>query len=98
MNVNYYVHTPDGDTIHLGGQSSPAKFHLRAHPERGVMTYDAWLTLLDLGEIRTESGTPLTRDEMIATANSGDWRASSRQPHDGQFFDGPHRFTIGEFH
>lgn len=97
MNVNYYVHPANGDLIHLGGQSKPDRFHFRAHPDRGVESYDAWLGLLDLGEIRTESGTPITRDEMIATANSGDRRWGPSQPYPGRFDDGPHRFTMGEF-
>lgn len=93
MNVNYYVDTPDGEEIHLGGQSSPGPFQFRAHPARDVMSYESWLGLLDLGQIRNENHRPVTRDEMVEIADSGDWRSEPRRPGRDQFDDGRHRFT-----
>lgn len=92
MSTNYYVRpagTPEGDEgIHLGKWGS-AGFTFQAHPDRDVMTYEAWLGLLDLGEIWSESGYTLTRDEMIQHANeqvpayarTGKLRLADRYPH-----------------
>ncbi|WP_018219122.1 hypothetical protein [Salinispora vitiensis] len=71
MSTNYYVriaNTPDdGEGIHLG-QHAAGTFTFRAHPDRNVTDYEAWLNQLDQGEIVAESGYTVTRDEMVAIA------------------------------
>lgn len=96
MNVNYNVHTADGEQIHLGGQSSPGRFHFRAHPDRDVMSYDAWRGLLDLGEIRAEHGRVCTKEELVGYANERVpcW---ADIPGPDQFLDGRYLFTAVEF-
>jgi hypothetical protein len=97
MNVNYYVHTPNGEQIHLGGQSSPGRFYFRAHPDRDVMSYEAWLGLLDLGEVRAEHGRVCTKDELVGYANelAPRWAYTNSGPN--QFLDGRYLFTTVEF-
>lgn len=72
MSNNYYLRTadtPDGsEGIHLG-QSANGGFTFRAHPDRGVTDYPAWLAQLDTGEIVAESGYTVTRDEMVRIAS-----------------------------
>jgi hypothetical protein len=71
MSTNYYVRTPEtapGDEgVHLG-QLAAGTFTFRAHPERGVTYYEAWLAQLDKGVIYTESGYEVSREEMVKTA------------------------------
>lgn len=72
MSINYYLRTPDtpdGDEgVHLGKFVGGVGFTFRAHPDRGVTTYEAWLALLDTGTIYAESGYEVSRDEMVKTA------------------------------
>jgi hypothetical protein len=73
MSTNYYLKTadtPDGDEgIHLG-QFAAGSFTFRAHPDRGVTTYEAWLAQLDTGTIYAESGYQVSRDDMTVIASA----------------------------
>lgn len=80
MSTNYYVHTPDGQEIHLG-QYAAGGFLFRADPERGVVDYATWRAQFDLGVIRAESGYDVTPAEMEATAATYRDRADYRRSH-----------------
>ena len=77
MSTNYYVRAPgtppDAEGIHLGKWAS-GEFHFRAYPDTAsrpaqvtwdVVDYESWARLLDLGEIVTEAGRPVTAAEMV---------------------------------
>ncbi|MEU0078475.1 hypothetical protein ABZY58_11315 [Micromonospora tulbaghiae] len=72
MSTNYYVRTADtpvdSEGIHLG-QHAAGGFTFRAHPDRSVTDYQSWLAQLDSGQIVTDSGRAVTRDEMIQVAS-----------------------------
>lgn len=109
MSTNYYVHTPqtvlDGEGIHLGKWAN-GEFHFRAYPADkprpaevtwDVVDYESWSRLLDLGEIVTEAGRPVTAAEMVGEVQREPrhWREPL---HRDQFEDGHgNRFSPHEF-
>lgn len=100
MSTNYYVHTPDGQEIHLGKFANGWPFMFRGHPDRGVVDYDSWRAQFSLGEIQTESGAPVTLAEMEETVESARkwWRSAGYRPRSDQHDDGRgNRFTDTEF-
>lgn len=100
MSTNYYVHTQDGEEIHLG-QYAAGGFTFRAYPERGVTDYASWRAQLDLGEIRTESGSHVTRTDMVTTAAQmrrvPSWAERGRQIANGFVDDDGRRWLTIEF-
>jgi hypothetical protein len=78
MSTNYYVRTaqtpPDAEGIHLGKWAN-GEFHFRAYPAGkprpaeitwDVTDYGSWSRLLDLGDVTTEAGRPVTSAEMVS--------------------------------
>src|ERR1051325_6986494 len=101
MSTNYYLRTAetpaDDECLHLG-QWSAQGFTFRAHPNRGVMSYEAWLAQLDQGEIVSESGYTVSKDEMVETANRrGPAHNIHRKVHSDEFREGMHYFCTVEF-
>lgn len=100
MSTNYYVHTADGQEIHLGKRAAGWPFMFRGYPERGVMDYASWRAQFELGEIRDEYGRVLTPDEMEAVVFDlrNNWRARPHQPFKDDVDDADgNRFTCVEF-
>jgi hypothetical protein len=108
VSTNYYVRTPQtppgGEGIHLGKWAN-GEFHFRAYPDEAsrpaeitwdVMDTESWKRLLDLGEIVTEAGRPVTAAEMVLEVQREP--RSWREPiHAGQFVDKGNRFSPYEF-
>lgn len=75
MGTSYYVRPADACPVqcdrwvHLGKSSTGWAFMFRgyrAEPRvEPVTTFRSWLRLLDLGEIRDEYGTAVSRDELL---------------------------------
>jgi hypothetical protein len=72
MSTNFYLHTPEGQKIHLGKRSIGWPFHFRGYPERDVTDYGPWYDQLIAGEIRDEYGNGYTVDEMVAVVEELD--------------------------
>lgn len=100
MSTNFYLRTPDGQEIHLGKRAIGWPFMFRGYPDRGITNYEAWRAQLDLGEIRTEAGAPVTSGEMVqivmnARAHA---RVAPHQPFKDDVDDAQgNRFTLVEF-
>jgi hypothetical protein len=102
MSTNFYLHTPEGQEIHIGKRSIGWPFHFRGYPERGVLDYSSWIELLSQGEIRDEYGQVLTADELTdevdrlrREARHGQYE---RRPDSTQRDDeSGNRFTLVEF-
>lgn len=101
MSTNYYIHTPDGQEIHLGKYSGSNAFSFRGYPDRGVVDLASWRAQFDLGEIRAEHGAPITPEELedlIDNARRQWGRFKPRTPHRDQHDDkNGNRFTNVEF-
>jgi hypothetical protein len=109
MSTNYYVRTPatapDAEGIHLGKWAN-GEFHFRAYPDAAdrpaevtwdVTDIDSWTRLLDLGDVVTEYGRPITAAEMVAEAQREprSWRPAIEG---GQYTDSRgNRFSPYEF-
>lgn len=79
MSTNYYVRTSNtkaGDEgIHLGKTAAGWPFLFRAYPDDNdrpaevtwdVTDYVTWAGLLDLGQIVSEAGTLVDKDDLVA--------------------------------
>lgn len=102
MSTNYYVHTPDGEEIHLGKFAQGSAFMFRGYPGRGVVDLASWRAQLDLGEVRTEYGSPIRPEELedlIDDARRQWGRFRRVRPYPDQHDDSNgNRFTNVEFH
>jgi hypothetical protein len=100
VSTNFYLRKPDGQEIHLGKTALGWPFMFRGYPERGITNYKAWRAQLDLGEIRTEAGAPVTSGEMvqIVTNARAHARVEEHRPFGYDVDDAQgNRFTLVEF-
>jgi hypothetical protein len=76
VSTNYYVRPPGtkGEGIHLGKTAVGWPFMFRAYPNADerpagvtwdVTDYSSWVDLLSLGQITTEAGTPIEKDDLL---------------------------------
>jgi hypothetical protein len=94
-----------GEEIHLGKSSVGWAFTFRAYPPGehaagmppfAVVDYASWERLLWLGEIRSEYGAPILREELIALVNGK--RGQRNDLYGDNFLDPDgNRFIPGEF-
>lgn len=95
-----------GTAIHLGRWTN-GEFHFRGYPDADkrpeqvtwdVVDYDSWKRLLELGEIETEYGQPITAAEMTAKVQPTKPRSRREPIHRDQFTDNlGNRFSPYEF-
>lgn len=104
MSTNYYVRTADtmasDEGVHLGKTAAGHPFMFRGHPDLGITTYEAWLSLARSGQIVTEYEAEVTLDELVATIEDARtrWGRSVRSwTRDDEIDDQGHRFILVEF-